>query len=88
MRVNNDFDKVSVLTRAAELFVDQAAVRDPYFAALNSIHSSGDRQRVLLALLSRPTLTPETVAAVTRSAAQLPDEGDRRRVRDVLVIPR
>ena len=88
MRVNNDSDKVSVLTRAAELFVDQAAVRDPYFAALNSIHSSGDRQRVLLALLSRPTLTPETVAAVTRSAAQLPDEGDRRRIRDVLVIPR
>ena len=87
-RVNPAGDKARVLTRAAELFIDEAAIRDPSFVALNSIHASGDRQRVLLALLARPVLTPESFEAINPSAAQIPDHGDRRRVRDSIAARR
>ncbi len=87
-RITSDGDKARILTRAAALFIDEAPVRDPYFTALNSIHSSGDRQRVLLALLSRPVLTPQTVEAITRAALQIPDDGDRQRVHTAIAARR
>ncbi len=87
-RINSDGDKARILTRVAELFADEAAVREPYFATLNSIHSAGDRQRALLALLSRIALTPETLAAIERSATQIHDDGDRHRVQAAITARR
>lgn len=53
MTMNSDEEKSRVLTLASEKLTGDEASRRTYFRALNSIHSSGEQRKVLLALLAR-----------------------------------
>ena len=48
-----------------------------WFNATNSIHSDGDRRRLLSAVLTAPSVDPATVALALDSAALLNSDGDK-----------
>jgi hypothetical protein len=66
-----------VLAATASNFIDQQAIRQEFFAATKSIHSTGDRSRVLKSLLRRRDLSPETILAMSRMAEEMPQGDDQ-----------
>ncbi len=57
--------------------VNQEPVRRAFFSAVNTLHSSSDHRRVLMALLSRPDLDGETLREVSRSASGINSNEDQ-----------
>jgi hypothetical protein len=55
-------------------------VRDAFFAAADSVHSDGDRSRVLTTLLDKPGTSSAMAVAAIQSATGISSEGDRARV--------
>jgi beta-lactamase regulating signal transducer with metallopeptidase domain len=77
-RISSDGDKARVLTELAGANLE--AIRDPFFAAANSIHSDGDHSRVLLAVLDSRLASGATAVAAIESATLISSDGDMARV--------
>jgi beta-lactamase regulating signal transducer with metallopeptidase domain len=77
-RISSDGDKANVLVDLAGANIELA--RDAFFAAADSIHSDGDRSRVLTAVLDKPGTSSATAIAAIQSATGISSEGDMARV--------
>ena len=75
--MNGDGDKGHVLLLAAPEFPQDGAVRGAFFSAVDTIHSDGDHRQVLMAVLNRKDLTPDTLRDVSRSALLLNSAQDQ-----------
>jgi hypothetical protein len=76
--ISSDLDKARVLIELAGTNVE--ASRDAFFTAVNSIHSDGDRSRVLMVVLDIPGISDSLVVAAIQSATGISSEGDKARV--------
>ena len=77
-RISSDGDKAHVLVDLAGANIEPA--RDAFFAAADSIHSDGDRSRVLTALLDKPGTSSAMAIGAIQSAIGISSEGDKARV--------
>jgi beta-lactamase regulating signal transducer with metallopeptidase domain len=77
-RISSDGDKARVLMELARANLEP--IREPFFAAANSIHSDGDHSRVLLAVLENPLASGATAVAAIESATHISSDGDMARV--------
>ncbi len=77
-RISSDGDKAHVLVDLAGVNIEP--VRDAFFAAADSIHSDGDRSRVLTAVLDKPGTSSAMAIAAIQSATGISSEGDKARV--------
>ena len=75
--MNSDEEKSRVLTLAAEKLTGDEVCRRAYFGALNSIHSSGEQRKVLLALLARAEVPLGVRDEVAKAAAGIRSNEDR-----------
>ena len=76
--VSSDGDKSSILRPLAQTIdLNDAAIRNGYFAAASSISSDGDRRMVLLASLPRAQASAEALTALLGSAAEISSDGDK-----------
>ena len=55
-------------------------VRDAFLAAADSVHSDGDRSRVLIAILDKPGISTAMAIAAIHSATGISSDGDKGRV--------
>jgi hypothetical protein len=76
--ISSDDDKARVLTQLAGTNIEPC--RDAFFKAANSIHSDGDRSRVLRVVLDRPTFSNSLVIAVIQSASGISSDADKARL--------
>jgi hypothetical protein len=77
-RISSDGDKAHVLEDLAGANVEP--IRDAFFAAADSIHSDGDRSRVLMAVLDKSGASSTTAIAAIQSATGISSDGDMTRV--------
>jgi beta-lactamase regulating signal transducer with metallopeptidase domain len=77
-RIASDGDKARVLVQLAGTNIEP--VRDDFFAAANTIGSSGDHSQVLVTLLDNPGTSKTMAIAAIQSATRLSSDGDMRRV--------
>ena len=77
LTMNSDEEKSRVLTLAAEKLTGDEVCRRAYFGALNSIHSSGEQRKVLLALLARAEVPLGVRDEVAKAAAGIRSNEDR-----------
>jgi hypothetical protein len=77
MSINSDGDKSHLLQQLAGIFPEVEPVRHAFFSAANTINSSGEHRRVLMAVLERNKLEAETLRDISRSATQISSDGDQ-----------
>lgn len=77
-RIASDGDKARVLMELAGDNIEP--IRDDYFAAANSIGSTGDQSQVLVTLLDKPGTSATTAIAAIQSATRISSDGDMSRV--------
>jgi beta-lactamase regulating signal transducer with metallopeptidase domain len=77
-RISSDGDKARVLMELAGTNLEPA--RDDYFAAANSISSSGDHSQVLVTLLNKPGISSAMAIGAIQSAIRISSDGDVSRV--------
>jgi len=77
-RISSDGDKARVLIELAGTNIEP--VRDDFFAAANTISSSGDHSHVLLTLLDKPGTSSMMAVAAIQSATRISSDGDMGRV--------
>ncbi len=74
-RISSDGDKARVLIELAGDNIDP--IREPFFAATNSISSDGDRRRVLQTVLDKSGTSDAIAITAIESAARLSSDGDK-----------
>lgn len=77
--MSSAYEKRQVLTRVAERYLDDAAIRSEFIAAVGTINSAYERAEVLLVLLKHP-LTPEQQAAVLQASVGIKSDYEKARV--------
>lgn len=77
-RISSDGDKARVLVELTSSNIE--LFHDAFFAAVDSIHSDGDRSGVLLAVLDKPGISTAMVVGTIHSATGISSDGDKGRV--------
>jgi beta-lactamase regulating signal transducer with metallopeptidase domain len=76
----SDAAKRTVLFEIGERYGASDTLRHAYFAAINTIASSEERRRVLLALVGRGSLDEQTLIEVVRSAGRMASDASKAQV--------
>lgn len=77
--MSSAYEKRQVLSHIAERYLDDAAIRTEFIAAVGTINSDYERAQVLLALLKHP-LTPEQQQAVLQASVGIKSDYEKARV--------
>jgi hypothetical protein len=74
--IHSDGEKAVLLIESADPFLDHQSTAPDFFAAIGSIHSDGERRRVLSAMLKR-NLNDENVLRTLKSARTINSDGEK-----------
>lgn len=76
-QITSNGEKANLLIEHAGLYLGAPATADAYFEAVAGISSSGERRRVLSALMKRPDLSEENSLRVLKSVGGISSSGEK-----------
>jgi hypothetical protein len=75
-RISSDGDKSGLLMEVADLYL-RPHLREPWFAAVATISSDGDKRRVLQHAVAHDGMSPETLLLASKAAGEISSDGDK-----------
>jgi hypothetical protein len=76
-QITSNGEKANLLIKHADLYLNAGSAADAYFEAVGTLSSSGERRRVVSALMKRPDLSDENLLRVLRAVGGINSSGEK-----------